>query len=53
MILSVYYFVNLIISPVIGAFLYKIGRKNAIVISYVLAATAAMGYAMLAMIKDT
>jgi MFS family permease len=52
-ILSIFHFSTLVITPIMGKQLHKIGRKNALVISYVFATAAALGYCALSFVEST
>mmetsp|Transcript_16673 Transcript_16673/g.15964 ORF Transcript_16673/g.15964 Transcript_16673/m.15964 type:complete len:109 (+) Transcript_16673:96-422(+) len=53
MILSVFHLTTLLTTPFVGQYLHLIGRKNALVLSYIFATFAAIGYALLAFIEST
>lgn len=53
LILSIFHFSTLIITPIIGQNLHRIGRKNALVLSYFCATLAALGYCSLSFVSST
>jgi MFS family permease len=52
LILSIFHLSTLIITPLIGQYLHKIGRKNALVLSYFCATLAALGYCFLSFVTS-
>jgi MFS family permease len=53
LILSIFHFSTLIITPIVGQHLHSIGRKNALVLSYFCATLAALGYCSLSFVEST
>jgi MFS family permease len=50
LILSIFHFSTLIITPIIGKYLHFLGRKNALVVSFCFASMAALGYSLLSFV---